>query len=75
MGTSDFGDSVDVNSDLGEVFTETLAEVSLTRTIGRSQIGVRAFAAQEDYEDVPRDDDLDGSWPDVRSRPDASDQL
>lgn len=59
-GTGDFGDSVAVNSDLNEVFTETLAEISLTRTIGRSQIGVRAFAAQEDYEDIPRDNDRTG---------------
>ena len=59
-GRSDFGDSVNVNSDLNEVFTETLAEISLTRTIGRSQIGVRAFAAQEDYEDIPRDNDRTG---------------
>ncbi len=49
-----------MNSDLNEVFTEIIADVSLTRTIGRSQIGVRAFTAQEDYEDIPRDTDRTG---------------
>ena len=59
-GTSDFGDSVDANSDLNEVFTETMAEISLTRTFGRSRLGIRVFALQEDYEDVLRDNDRTG---------------
>ncbi|MCZ6619801.1 MAG: hypothetical protein O7E57_16900 [Gammaproteobacteria bacterium] len=59
-GRSDFGESVEVNTDLNEVFTETLAEVSLTQTIGRSQIGIRASASEEDYEDVPRDNTRTG---------------
>jgi hypothetical protein len=47
--------AVEEDTDLNEVFKETVASIVLTRPIGNNEVALSIRASREDYEDVPRD--------------------
>ncbi len=55
-----FDDTVNEDTDLNEVFVETRGEFSVSRAIGRTNVTVRVYASDEDYEDVARDSERIG---------------
>lgn len=54
-GILDFGESVDEDSDLNEVFTETMGRVALASRLGNNDVVLTVSAGDEDYEDALRD--------------------
>jgi hypothetical protein len=54
-GILDFGDSVDEDTDLNEVFTETMGRVALASRLGNNDVVLALSAGEEDYEDALRD--------------------
>ena len=55
-----FDEPINEDTDLNEVFTETRGEVSISHAFGRTNVTLRAYASEEDYEDVARDSDRIG---------------
>lgn len=54
-GGGGFGNEVDEDSDINEVFTETRGSIGLTHQLGPNAITLSAIASEEDYEDAARD--------------------
>lgn len=59
-GGGGFGDEIDEDTDLNEVFTETRGQVSLNHRIGPNEFVLSAAASEEDYEDALRDSERVG---------------
>ena len=54
------GETSPDNSELNEVFTERRAELSWSQEIGQTRATLGGFYREENYEDVPRDNDVTG---------------
>lgn len=56
-GTVGFGESVDEDTDINEVFTETILTASVSQRLGNNDVMLRLAAGEEDYEDALRDNE------------------
>ena len=56
-GRLDFGDEVNEETDLNEVFTETNGQLTLRRPFGNTGVALSIGANDQDYEDVGRDNE------------------
>ena len=56
------GETSPDNSELNEVFTERRAELSWSQEIGQTRATLGGFYREENYEDVPRDNDGAGAY-------------
>jgi hypothetical protein len=56
-GGGGFGDEINEDTDLNELFAETLLDVALTQRLGANEFELSVRGTLEDYEDVPRDSD------------------
>lgn len=56
-GIPEFGDEINENTDLNEVFTEDRAGIELSRRLGNNQLSLRWNLERQDYEDALRDND------------------
>jgi hypothetical protein len=60
-GATEFSDRVDQDSNVTDVFVETLASASLTRPWRNNLLSFGIRYRDEDYEEVPRDNELIGA--------------
>jgi len=56
-GATEPGSEITENTDLNEVFTESLAALEIGRPLGNNEVGLRLDVTTQDYEDVGRDNE------------------
>ncbi|NBC23823.1 MAG: hypothetical protein GVY21_10145 [Gammaproteobacteria bacterium] len=54
-GGGGFGDEIDEDTDINEVFVETRGMITWNQRLGANELSISALGSQEDYEDVTRD--------------------